>query len=48
MNLKQERNEIFYIKLDFKMLTTVLPRLLKVSPSDLGSSPSPLTDLRLA
>ena len=26
------------------MLTTVLPWLLKVSPSDLGSSPSPLTD----
>ena len=48
MNLERERNEIFYIDLDFRMLTTVLPWLLKVSPSDPGSSPSPLTDLRLA
>ena len=48
MNLEHEINDIFYIKLDFRKLTTVLPRLLKVSPSDTGSSPSPLTDLRLA
>ena len=47
MNLEQEINEIFYIKMDFRKLTTVLPLMLKVSPSDPGSSRNPLTNLRL-
>ena len=36
MNLEHERNEIFYIKMDFRKLTTVLPLIDEGVPIGFG------------